>query len=129
MYCSNCGKELENGEICNCQGYNSQQLNEKPKQKGGWKVILTAIIYPLIVIALNFIMPSPWVFKLASVLFAVGFATFMILGGFYLIIIPLPVVYLFQYGCCKPELPTLKKVLYVLAAIACIALALVFVFI
>lgn len=128
MYCSNCGRELENGEICSCQE-NNQQVNVMPKQKGGWKVVLTAIIYPLIVIVLNFVMPSFWLYKALSVLFAVGFSTFMVLGGFYLIIIPLPVVYLFQYGCTKPELPTLKKVLYVLAAIACIALALVFVFI
>ena len=127
MYCSNCGKELQDGEICTCQEYN-QQLNEKPKQKGGWKVVLTAIIYPLIIIALSFAINGFWPYKLLSVLFAVGFSTFMVLGGFYLIIIPLPVVYLFQYGCTKPELPTLKKVLYVLAAIVCIALALVFAF-
>jgi hypothetical protein len=127
MYCTNCGKELENGEICSCQE-NNQQLNEMPKKKGGWKVVLTAIIYPLIIIALSFVINGFWVYKLFSVLFAVGFSTFMVLGGFYLIIIPLPVVYLFQYGCTKPELPTLKKVLYVLAAIACIALALVFAF-
>jgi hypothetical protein len=128
MYCTNCGKELENGEICSCQE-NNQQLNEMPKKKGGWKVVLTAIIYPLIVTALNFLIPSFWLYNVISVLFAIGFATFMVLGGFYLIIIPLPVVYLFQYGCCKPELPTLKKVLYVIAAIVCIALALVFTFI
>ena len=81
-----------------------------------------------IIIALSFVINGLWVYKLLSVLFAVGFSIFMVLGGFYLIIIPLPVVYLFQYGCTKPELPTLKKVLYVLAAIVCIALSLVFAF-
>ena len=131
MYCTNCGKELRDGEVCDCQ-LNNQPLNGEiieDKKKGNWKVILTAIIYPLIVLVLTFITPSLWPFKLLSVLFSIGFAIFMVLGGFYFIIIPLPVIYLFQYGCCKPSLSTGKKVLYCLAAIACIALAITFLFI
>lgn len=130
MYCTNCGKELRDGEVCDCVKNEQQVVNELPQdKKNNWKVILTAIIYPLIVSVLAFVLPMWTMFRLLSVLFVIGFSVFMVLGGFYFIIIPLPVIYFFQYGCCKPSLSTGKKVLYCLAAIACIALAITFLFI
>ncbi len=64
--------------------------------------VLTAIIYPLLCLAVSLGLGlnagvAPWQLILAVVLNGV-FVVTVILSGVYLIIIPLPIVYLFRYG-------------------------------
>ena len=54
--CEKCGKLLEDDELCTCEIEtikNKKIIYQDPK-KDMWKVILTAIIYPAIVIGISF---------------------------------------------------------------------------
>lgn len=87
--------------------------NYGPERMG--KCIATAIIYPLLVIALSIFLfaiheTSVWG-MIATILCCIGGAFCIIYGGFYLIIIPLPIIFLFKYGCVKPYLPLGQRVI------------------
>ena len=77
---------------------------------------LSAIVYPVILIGLSLIIYCNGNLALLNLIFAIIFAiatgVFILLGGFYLIIIPLPIIYLFKSGCTRFFLPTWKKILY-----------------
>ena len=60
-YCDQCGKELQDNEVCDCQenkieevkaNYTNTELNYQPKPKSLIGNYLTAIIYPLIFVIL-----------------------------------------------------------------------------
>ena len=141
MYCERCGKQLKDNEVCDClptnnlnQEYqefnNNQQVVLEDPKKNNWKVILTAIIYPLLVLIAGLVIPGVQLLPLLGALaLCAGFSVFMFLGGFYLFIIPLPVIYLFTYGSCKPELSLGKKILYGILAAVCLIGAIAMLFI
>ena len=127
--CKNCGKDLLDNEECTCTysfswtNTNYNQFNNisiKEKKKNGLN-IATAIIYPLIMLIVNFALFKNGSLDLIpfiiSILSCIGSSIFTLLSGFYFIIIPLPIIFLFKFGNQKPELDTTKKVLYTVLAV------------
>lgn len=47
-----------------------------------------------------------------GIVFSIASGVFMIMGGFWFVIIPLPVIYLFKAGCAKPDQSTKRKVVF-----------------
>ena len=142
MICPKCGKVLNENEVCSCELPEEERVVEQVaaevveevvEEKNTWLVYVSAIIYPLIVVALGvFLLVSEMtgiINLVLSVLLTVGFALSMLAGGFYLIIIPLPIVYLFNYGCVKPTTVSLgHKILYGILAAVSIVLAILVLF-
>lgn len=72
------------------------------------------IIHSLIVIFGMFLYLSNQITLLAfssSFLFAVANAILMIVGGFWILIIPLPYIFIWKAGCVKPNQSTVRKFL------------------
>ena len=123
-YCDQCGKELQDNEVCDCsestmaelkENYNTQaNYQEKPKSLIG--NYLTAIIYPLLFVILAVFLLNTGETNIigmaVAIIMDVAASVCILLGGFYLLVIPLPYIYLFKWGCLKPEVSTGKKVLY-----------------
>lgn len=127
-YCDKCGKELKENEVCDC----TESLNEfknqyenvgvqvsEPKSRIG--NYLTAIIYPLLFVILALFLLSIDETSIIGVIVAVvmdiAAAVFILMGGYYFLIIPLPYIFIWRGGCTKPELPTWKKIVFAIAAI------------
>ena len=130
-YCDQCGKELQDNEVCNCQennveevqaNYTNTELNYQPKPKSLIGNYLTAIIYPLIFVILAVLLfnqgETTIVGMIVAILMDIAAAVVILLGGFYFLIIPLPYIYFFKAGCLKDDLSTGKKVLYGILAFA-----------
>lgn len=101
---------------------------KKFKHESTTKSLATAIIYPIILTIISAIIFSNGNSSLLGFLIAIviyiagGVAAY--LGGFYLLIIPLPYIFLFKYGCERFYLSTTKKVVYAVLAIGSIFVAL-----
>lgn len=120
-YCQKCGEHTNNivndKVICkDCEaGKEIVQpvYYEKPKMNNSILTILTAIIYPLISVFIAFgtyASGELLTFRLVlSLLMSIGWVVVVILGGIYLIIIPLPIITLFKVGCTKPHLSLLMR--------------------
>ncbi len=117
-YCTNCGKKLEENQVCNCQVEIKQEqmenesfVVENVKQKDKrWMCTLTSIIYPLISIAICFFLATNLPLLLIALMLNIGTALSIYFGGFYLIVIPLPYISLFKWGCVKPEVSLKVKI-------------------
>ena len=48
MYCQNCGKELDEGEVCLCEILGEDEPQKKPKKTPSKKKIITGIIAGII---------------------------------------------------------------------------------
>lgn len=123
-YCDQCGKELQENEVCNCQKEKNYFINnangngsincQKPVKRTG--NYLTAIIYPLLFCILALFIYSIEETSMLGVILAIcvniagGYC--ILKGGFYFVIIPLPYVFFYRAGCTKPDLSTGKKVLF-----------------
>lgn len=135
MYCTNCGKKLEDGQVCDCQkenNYQSQNINYESnitnqKEQGNLLCILSAIIYPLISIGISIFVANSTPMFILSFLLNIGTALCFYFSGIYLIVIPLPVITFFKWGCVKHHVPLkiriplgiLAFVLPILAVILC----------
>lgn len=77
---------------------------------------LCAIVYPLILIGLSFMFYLSGDVNLLkliiAIILAIATGVFILLGGFYFIIIPLPFIHIFKSGCSRLFLPIWKKILY-----------------
>lgn len=59
MYCKNCGKELEDGEICLCEFLDEEQPRKSEKKMPPWKKILIGVIAGLVSFTLtSFVIPA-----------------------------------------------------------------------
>lgn len=117
-YCTNCGKKLEENQICDCQLEIKQETmenqnfvveNVKQKDKR-WMCTLTSIIYPLISIVICFFLATNLPLLLVALTLNIGAALSIYFAGFYLIIIPLPYISLFKWGNVKPEVSLKAKI-------------------
>lgn len=88
--------------------------HEVPEGMG--KCIATAILYPFIMIVIAIGVFSfegtSWLGLILTIASNVGAAACIIYGGFYLFIIPLPIIYLAKFGCVKAYLPMWKRILF-----------------
>ena len=121
MFCDQCGKELQENEVCTCQEQ-ANEVKQTPFQKESsvsrTMIVnyLTAIIYPLLFVILAVLLYS-WnetslLGLIVAICFDIAAAVVILLGGFYFLIIPLPYIFVYRGGCLKPYLPTWQKVLY-----------------
>ena len=153
-YCQYCGRAMQDPEVCNCRAKAPQAKNQKDDNEiffgkptpsaelpqgriypnedipeGMGKCIFTAVVYPLL---MSITAIAVCVNGLLSILGAVlivalsaAAAACILYGGFYLIIIPLPIIFLFKSGCVKPYLQMGKRLLLGFAPfllfLACIA--------
>ncbi len=124
-YCTKCGKELFDNETCDCievidnkNVFNNITSNEQASLTG---CIITAIVYPLIFIIISLIIYSideTSMFGLIIAIIAnICSGIFILLGGFSVLIIPLPYITIGKVKCLKSYLPTYKKILYGVLAI------------
>jgi len=119
-YCGKCGKELLENVVCECQKNNQTNNIKKyqPKVSKGSKVgsVLTGIIYPSLFIILAVFLYNIEETSLLGMIVAIGIdiaaAVIIIMGGFYLLIIPLPFVYFYKVGCTKPNIPKWRKIIF-----------------
>lgn len=117
-YCTKCGKKLEENQVCECQNEINQEtvenqsiVVENAKQKDyKWMCTLTSIIYPLISITICFFLATNLPLLLLAFVLNIGTALCIYFGGFYLIVIPLPVITFFKCGCVKPEVSLKIKI-------------------
>lgn len=126
--CEKCGKLLEDDELCTCEveTIESKKIIYQDPKKDMWKVILTAIIYPAIVIGISFgICNTLTGFGIAVLLGVVG-ALCIYFGGFTLLVIPLPFIYLCKIGCINKHLALWKRILLGMGAFISLILAIVF---
>ena len=112
-YCEKCGKPLEDDEVCTCQ---EETIIINPtyvqnERKGMWKVIITAVLYPAIAIGISFSLATSYLGLMGSILLNIVGALCIYLGGFTLLVIPLPFIYFFRVGCLKKHLPLWKRIL------------------
>ena len=79
------------------------------------KSIVSAIVYPIILTVISSFIYSVGATSLIGfilgIVFSVGMGVSMALGGFYLIIIPLPIISLFKFGCDRQSQSTARKVI------------------
>lgn len=138
-FCKNCGKEIENGEVCEqcsqTEVVEAEPIVEKkdnPKLIKGL-VIATAILYPLISIVIaviNFISGNTELYKfILSLLFSGITAICVLMGGFYLIVIYLYFIYLFRVGCDKTNIPLWKRIVLGICAVVAYVLSILFIYI
>ena len=111
------------------QNENAGMEEDKPKLT---KSILSAIIYPIILIGIGVLIYSLNETSLigliiSSVLF-IAMGVVMFLSGFYFIIIPLPIIFLSKSGFLR-NLTMGTKVLYTIMIVGSIVLAFVAMFI
>lgn len=123
--CEKCGKPLEDDEICSCdvETIESTEIKTvfiKDSSKEMWKVILTAVIYPGIAIGISFLTAYSSTGLLIAVILNFIGALCIYLGGFTLLVIPLPFIYLLRARCIKQYLPLWKKIVYGILAGLCI---------
>lgn len=112
-YCEKCGKPLEDDEICSCEVETVEETKivvDDPR-KGMWKVILTAIIYPAIAVGISFGICNTLAGFGIAVVLAVAGALCIYFGGFTLLVIPLPFIYIYRVGCIKKWIPLWKRIL------------------
>lgn len=112
-YCTNCGKPLEDNQVCDCKK-DEESIKEqihhtyvsKPVNNSGktWMCVVSAIIYPVIAFIISFFVSTGLPMLFVSLVLNIGTALCFYFGGFYLIVIPLPVITFFKWGCLKPEL-------------------------
>lgn len=112
-YCEKCGKPLGDDEVCTCQ---EETIIINPtyvqnERKGMWKVIITAVLYPAIAIGISFSLATSYLVLMGSILLNIVGALCIYLGGFTLLVIPLPFIYFFKVGCLKKHLPLWKRIL------------------
>ena len=148
--CPNCGGEIQEGEFCpQCGTQNQPRPPQDPyaqqyppqypqgqyppppaKAPSMALSYISGIVYPIVFIVISLILAGAtetaiWGL-LAAMVCSVGVGVFFILGGFYFIIIPLPVIFIWKGGCVKPQLPTSRKVIYGFSIAILIALVFVF---
>ena len=59
MYCKNCGKQLDEGEICLCEILGEDQQKKPEKKMTPWKKILVGVIAGLVSFTLtSFVIPA-----------------------------------------------------------------------
>lgn len=114
-YCPYCGKELQEQEVCNCQEEETIQNEEICKVQTDFKkTIASAIIYPLLFIILSIFLYSigetSIIGLILNLVMCIGAGALFIIGGFYLIVIPLPIVTYYRVGCGKPYLKLWAKI-------------------
>ena len=124
-YCEKCGKPLEDNEICECEietiePESIKKIVYRDPRKEMWKVILTAVIYPAIAIGISFFRAYTITGLFISILLNFIGALCIYLGGFTLLVIPLPFIYLFRVGCIKKYLPLWKRIIFGIVAFLCI---------
>ena len=121
-YCKKCGKPLEDDEICECEieTIEIKKIIYHDPKKDMWKVILTAVIYPAIAIGISLIKAYTLTGLFISILLNFIGALCIYFGGFTLLVIPLPFIYLFRVGCIKKYLPLWKRILFGITAFICI---------
>lgn len=124
-YCEKCGKPLEDDEICGCdietiEVKEVRRIVYQDPSKEMWKVILTAVIYPAIAIGISFVSAYSYIGLGLSILLNFIGALCIYFGGFTLLVIPLPFIYLFRVGCIKKYLPLWKRIVFGILAFVCI---------
>lgn len=106
--CSSCIKENLLFDVT-CD----KEIKEKTKTI---YTILTAIIYPLIPISLALLVyiiaESSLIKLILSIVLSISSSVFVILGGLYTLILPLPFIYIYKIGTSKPHLPVKTINLY-----------------
>ncbi len=122
--CEKCGRELFDDEICDCE---LEILEDKPLElpskrieKGRWKVILTAVLYPAIAMGVSaYVMTSSLGLIIAIIMNLLG-AICIYIGGFTLIVLPLPFIYLYWVNCLNRDIKLWKRILLGIGAFALI---------
>ena len=111
-YCTNCGKPLEDDQICDCKKDEEIVVEQKqetyvarPVKESGktWMCVVSAIIYPVIAFAISFFLATSLPMLIVSLVLNIGTALCFYFGGFYLIVVPLPVITFFKWGCLRPD--------------------------
>lgn len=107
------------------------QSNEK-KPKILVKSLVCSIIYSLLLIIVSAVIYSlgetSVMGLILAILLSVAFGVVMYIGGFYLIILPLPIFNLGFYGCLRRNDPIGKKILLAILDVALVALVFVVLF-
>lgn len=97
------------------------------------KSILSSIIYPIILMGISVLFYVNGQTSLAGLIIAIILSVvsgvLMFIGGFYLIIVPLPIIYLFSGGCSRKNLPMGKKVILGVSVVVSIILMFVAMFV
>jgi hypothetical protein len=123
--CPYCGKYLLEYEECNCgRRVPLKDLNTDPKSLSTLgKVILTAIIYPLIVLIIALIAASSniVILNILSIACAILAAICIFISGVYVLVIPLPIITYYRFGTHQNRFPIWLR-------IVCGILALIFLF-
>lgn len=105
---------------------------QKPKDDNEILSILTGIIYPIILAIIclyAFSSERVGIARLViGLLFCTATSVSIIIGGFYLIIIPLPYIFFYKWGCSKSKTNDSKKLLYGILSIIFPILALIIIF-
>ncbi len=125
--CEKCGKLLEDDELCTCEveTIETKKIIYQDPKKDMWKVILTAVIYPAIVIGISFGICSTLAGFGIAVILGIAGALCIYFGGFTLLVIPLPFIYLCRIGCIKRHLALWKRILLGIGAFVSLTLAIV----
>ncbi len=111
-HCPKCGKELFDDELCNCE---CEVIDSRPntiqEEKGKWKVIVTAILYPAIAMGISAAVRISDIGLIISVLMNIIGAICIYLGGFTLIVVPLPFIYIYRVGCINKQMKLWKRII------------------
>lgn len=111
--CPYCKKYLLDDEECYCDKTNPVEIKDDREIPTNIKVLLTAIIYPLIVMIISLIIgvvDFP-VLSMIAVLLCIlaGFCIFV--SGVYILVVPLPIITYYRYGTCENKFPIWLRII------------------
>ena len=128
---------FEGHDICDqlqCVNISENPVNHVPeKQKSMALSYISAVLYPLILCGLMIWLYSSGETTVLGMLFGIAFSVAMgvTIGmvGFYLIVIPLPYIFVYKGGCSKSNQSTKRKVILGLLTFVFFAMAFVSAFV
>lgn len=111
--CPYCKKYLLDDEECYCDKTNPVEIKVKQESPTSIKVLLTAIIYPLIVLIISLIIGAadfPVLSILAGVLCILA-GVCIYISGVYVLVVPLPIITYYRFGTCENRFPIWLRVI------------------
>ena len=123
--CPYCYKYLLEDEECNCGLRTPITKKEKEPIGEQGKVILTAVIYPLLVFiaALAFATKENPKLIIISLLCTVLAVICTIIAGVYVLVVPLPIITFYSFGSIKNKYPLFLRIICGILAFAFIILS------
>lgn len=127
--CPYCKKFLLESEECNCGLRTPIKKKEKDELGENGKVILTAVIYPLLVqvAALAFVAQENPKLIILSILCTIFAAVCTVIAGVYLLVIPLPIITYYRIGSVANKFPLYLRIICGILAIGFLLLS-IFIF-